>query len=383
MPIAILAQIGSTLRRFAAAARLIEQAEAAGRRLSLRQALEEAGFKAFTLSKAESQLRQIGRVRAARLYRWLLDADLALKGSSSSPRAGPAGSGATVDPAFDRRLGAIRRRQARTCVNCPDGRQMPGISAFAALARRALTAAVEPSSMKAWRLPAETVRRPGRGFFEPTILFQRRRAVMMAPAVCVSPGCYDGRCWRRSCFRSTPRAAEPEGRRRALPEARGRSASRPRTACTCTRIYPALMARGQPRQKEEQRAGHLVARLQRRLSRFRRSGPAAAGTGPRGDHSRPARAWREHGDRTGRTHGKDRDRSLRTADLADMVKYDLETVKSFLNAEEQCRRVEHRQAVRRRRGNGGHRRRRLGAARLELAGPQQRQSKGRTSKPWC
>jgi DNA polymerase-3 subunit delta len=88
VPIAILAQIGSTLRRFAAAARLIEQAESAGRRLSLRQALEQAGFKAFTLSKAESQLRQIGRVRAAQLYRWLLDADLALKGASSSPSRG-------------------------------------------------------------------------------------------------------------------------------------------------------------------------------------------------------------------------------------------------------------------------------------------------------
>ncbi|HEY1784904.1 MAG TPA: DNA polymerase III subunit delta [Pirellulales bacterium] len=88
VPISILAQIGSTLRRFAAAGRLIEQAEAAGRRMSLRQALEHAGFKAFTLSKAESQLRQIGRVRAAQLYRWLLDADLALKGASSSPTRG-------------------------------------------------------------------------------------------------------------------------------------------------------------------------------------------------------------------------------------------------------------------------------------------------------
>jgi DNA polymerase III subunit delta len=88
VPISILAQIGSTLRRFAAAGRLIQQAEAAGRRTSLRQALEEAGFKTFTLSKAENQLKQIGRVRAAQLYRWLLDADLALKGSSSSPARG-------------------------------------------------------------------------------------------------------------------------------------------------------------------------------------------------------------------------------------------------------------------------------------------------------
>ncbi len=65
VPISILAQIGSTLRRFAAAARLIQQGEAAGRRTSLRQALEEAGFKSFTIAKAESQLKQIGRAAPA------------------------------------------------------------------------------------------------------------------------------------------------------------------------------------------------------------------------------------------------------------------------------------------------------------------------------
>ncbi len=85
VPISILAQIGSTLRRFAAAARAIVDAEAAGRRINLRQALEQAGCKPFTLAKSESQLRQIGRVRASQLYRWLLEADLALKGTSSSP----------------------------------------------------------------------------------------------------------------------------------------------------------------------------------------------------------------------------------------------------------------------------------------------------------
>jgi hypothetical protein len=33
---------------------------------------------------AEAQLRQIGRPRAKQLYRWLLAADLALKGHNSS-----------------------------------------------------------------------------------------------------------------------------------------------------------------------------------------------------------------------------------------------------------------------------------------------------------
>jgi DNA polymerase-3 subunit delta len=85
VPIALLAQIGSTLRRFAAASRLVQQAEAQRRRISLRQALEEAGFKPFAIGKAEVQLRQLGRARASKLYTWLLEADLALKGTSSSP----------------------------------------------------------------------------------------------------------------------------------------------------------------------------------------------------------------------------------------------------------------------------------------------------------
>lgn len=86
--VGLMAQIGWSLRRFAAATRLIEQAEAAGRRISLRQALEGAGVKSyppFAMEKAEQQLRQIGRVRAATLYQWILEADLALKGSHSSP----------------------------------------------------------------------------------------------------------------------------------------------------------------------------------------------------------------------------------------------------------------------------------------------------------
>jgi len=85
VPIALLGQISASLRRFAAATRLVEQAEATRRPISLRQALEQAGLKPFLLGKAEGQLRQMGRVRASKLYHWLLDADLALKGTSSSP----------------------------------------------------------------------------------------------------------------------------------------------------------------------------------------------------------------------------------------------------------------------------------------------------------
>lgn len=83
--IAILGQIAATLRRFAAATRTIEQTEASGGRANLRQALELAGVKPFVMQKTEAQLRRLGRQRAGQIYRWLLEADLALKGSSSAP----------------------------------------------------------------------------------------------------------------------------------------------------------------------------------------------------------------------------------------------------------------------------------------------------------
>jgi DNA polymerase-3 subunit delta len=84
-PIGILAQIAATLRRLAAATRVIEQAEAEGRRLTLRAALERAEVKPFALGRAEGQLRRLGRKRAGGLYAALLEADLALKGASSAP----------------------------------------------------------------------------------------------------------------------------------------------------------------------------------------------------------------------------------------------------------------------------------------------------------
>jgi DNA polymerase-3 subunit delta len=85
VPIAVLAQIGASLRRLAAAVRIIAEMEAARKTTNLRYALEQAGVKPFLLGKVEGQLRRLGRPRAAHLYRWLLEADLALKGSSSSP----------------------------------------------------------------------------------------------------------------------------------------------------------------------------------------------------------------------------------------------------------------------------------------------------------
>jgi DNA polymerase-3 subunit delta len=84
-PVGLLGQISATLRRFAAATRLVVQAEAASRRINVREALEKAGTRSFVLQRAERQLRLLGRQRGAELYRWLLQADLDLKGESTMP----------------------------------------------------------------------------------------------------------------------------------------------------------------------------------------------------------------------------------------------------------------------------------------------------------
>lgn len=85
-PHALFAQIAWSLRRFAAATRIYQQAQRRRQRISLPQALEQAGFRPWprqALTDAEKQLRQLGRDRAGSIYRWLLEADLALKGSHS------------------------------------------------------------------------------------------------------------------------------------------------------------------------------------------------------------------------------------------------------------------------------------------------------------
>lgn len=83
-PIAILAQVAYTLRKFATASRLVQQSEEAGRRVSLPQVLGKAGFWKGKVDDALRQLKQIGRPRAEKLATWLLEADLAMKGHNSA-----------------------------------------------------------------------------------------------------------------------------------------------------------------------------------------------------------------------------------------------------------------------------------------------------------
>lgn len=86
VPVAIFGQLAWSLRRFAAATRLVEAAERRKERPNLPAILEQAGFRKFpqgTIEKAQRQLLQLGRLRAGEMNRWLLELDLALKGSHS------------------------------------------------------------------------------------------------------------------------------------------------------------------------------------------------------------------------------------------------------------------------------------------------------------
>lgn len=87
-PQAIAGAMLWSLRRFADTAQLVMEAEHSGRKISLPMALEQAGFKKWpkgALARAEKQLRQLGRERAGDLYGKLLQLDLSMKGSHSSP----------------------------------------------------------------------------------------------------------------------------------------------------------------------------------------------------------------------------------------------------------------------------------------------------------
>ena len=86
-PLAMFGAMAAVLRRFATAARIYQRAEKQGRPVTLRNSLVEAGVPQWpaALEKAERQIKQLGRHRAIALYRWLLETDLALKGTHSAP----------------------------------------------------------------------------------------------------------------------------------------------------------------------------------------------------------------------------------------------------------------------------------------------------------
>jgi DNA polymerase-3 subunit delta len=76
-PLLIFGAFSSQLRKLAKAYRLIAAGESA------RSALAKAGVPPYFIDKAEAQLRHLGRDRLARIYDWLTETDLGMKGDSS------------------------------------------------------------------------------------------------------------------------------------------------------------------------------------------------------------------------------------------------------------------------------------------------------------
>jgi DNA polymerase-3 subunit delta len=80
-PIQILGAFSWQLRRLAKAGRLVRQG------LAPSQTLAEVGVRDFAAPSWEKQMRHLGQRRLEKLYDWLLEADLGMKGSSPAPPA--------------------------------------------------------------------------------------------------------------------------------------------------------------------------------------------------------------------------------------------------------------------------------------------------------
>ncbi|HEX5269490.1 MAG TPA: DNA polymerase III subunit delta [Gemmataceae bacterium] len=78
-PQAVLGAFSYQMRMLARAARLHSQGKA------LPAALAEAGVQQWRAEKVQAQMRHLGRRRLARLYDWLLEVDLGMKGGSQLP----------------------------------------------------------------------------------------------------------------------------------------------------------------------------------------------------------------------------------------------------------------------------------------------------------
>ena len=84
-PIALLPQIAWSLRRFGMATSVYEHFIRIGRQQQLEDAMSYAGFshRQSDIQKGKKQLSRMGRETARQLLKWLLDADLRLKGTHS------------------------------------------------------------------------------------------------------------------------------------------------------------------------------------------------------------------------------------------------------------------------------------------------------------
>jgi DNA polymerase III subunit delta len=85
-PIALLAQVAASLRRYGAMTRLADLATVEKKRVEIKSLLQEVSGKVWpdAVMKAEAHLKQLTRVRGRQLLHWLIEADLQLKGTHSS-----------------------------------------------------------------------------------------------------------------------------------------------------------------------------------------------------------------------------------------------------------------------------------------------------------
>lgn len=85
-PLAIFGPIAWSLRRYTVALRNLQAAGRQGKKTDLREALLSAGIRDWpqgSLDAAERRVKHLGRERVGKLFRWLFEIDLALKGSHS------------------------------------------------------------------------------------------------------------------------------------------------------------------------------------------------------------------------------------------------------------------------------------------------------------
>lgn len=84
-PNAIVPQIAWSLRRYGLAAQLVLQSRRVGKPINADQAAGLCGFRPYETKAAAQRLRRMGLGRASRVLQWLLELDLKIKGSHSSP----------------------------------------------------------------------------------------------------------------------------------------------------------------------------------------------------------------------------------------------------------------------------------------------------------
>ncbi len=84
-PAAVVPQIAWSLRRFGTAAHLILQGQRTGKAISAQAAIGQCGFWGRDAQLAEKRLRRMGLRRASQIVGWLLELDLKIKGSHSTP----------------------------------------------------------------------------------------------------------------------------------------------------------------------------------------------------------------------------------------------------------------------------------------------------------